>query len=128
MRVGVAPAAASGDSVPNGVVQAFHRQISVEISIQLAKGSDVARAEAAIYHLDGEFTVCGRSTVTDAVLIFQFLHEALGAHDVAGHAMTQQHEVAAARLAAEVGLEGEEAVDAAGRRTEVLRDVICRRK
>ena len=85
-------------------------------------GAPVADAEAAVDDLDGQFAVRGGAAVGDAAVVFQVLDQALRAHDIAGHAVAEEHEVVAARLGAKVGIEGQQAVDAAGRRAEVLGD------
>src|ERR687889_676270 len=98
MCVGIAPTAASGDCIANCGVQTLCRQVAVEISVQFAERCDIARSKAAVHYLDGQLAVSGGSTVADAVLVFQLLYQALRAHDVAGHAVAKEHEMAAARL------------------------------
>ena len=95
----------------NGLVERFDREIAVVVGVELEDRRAVADAKAAVDDLDGQLAVGGGAAVVNALGVLQILDQTLRTHDVAGHAVAEQHEVLAAGLGAEVGVEREQAVD-----------------
>ncbi len=82
----------------------------------------VADTQTTVDDLHRQFTIGGRAAIFDAVGIFEFLDQSLRPKDEAGHAVTEEHEVFSARFGAEVGIEGEQTVDAIDRRAKMIGD------
>jgi hypothetical protein len=110
--MGVSPTPAARYRTTNRHVELFRSEVAMEVGIEFANRRSVANSETAVDDLDGEFAVGRCSAVCYAPNVFQILHQALRAHDVTRHAMTQEHEMVATGLGAKVGIKGEKAIDA----------------
>jgi hypothetical protein len=120
--MGVSPTSARGNCGAKGFVQLVDGEIAMKVGVEFADRRAVTHAETAIDDLNRQFAICRRSAVDNAPYILKVLHQPLRAHDIAGHAMAEEHEVVAARRGTKVGIEGQEPVDAASGRAEMVGD------
>src|SRR5690606_7654430 len=109
----------SSDRPLEHVIERLDGQMTVIGVSEFHDRSPVANAETAVHDLYGQLAIGSRSAVDDAVSILQFVYELLRAHHEAGHPVAEEHEVIATRLGAEVGIEGQEAVNAVRGRAEM---------
>jgi hypothetical protein len=89
--------------------------------VHLGDRSSIADTEASVDDLHRQFAALGGSSIADTVVILEMLNEFLRSHHIARHAMAEKHEVLAAGLGPEVGVEGQEPIHPVDRRPEVIR-------
>ncbi len=103
--------------------KALRSQVShVCVMIDLHHRRQVADAETTVHDLDREFAVWCSAVPSDLLIFSDLSDQSLGAHDVTGHTMAQEHWVLSRRIGAEVGIKCKQTVNSIGRHAEVVRD------